>query len=357
MPLTQKQIEQIPIHFLKKIEALEVDTMAKVSERIGRIGKLTATDLHKLNQLANIGFEVEDFEKQLNTIILESDTEIYESLKKSIDYVPSKELDDLIESVAKITKDQFVNISETAGFVNAKGDLAKYSDFYRDIIDKATLEIRTGVTDFNSAMRSSLRSMADRGLSHVAYESGYIRRADTSVRSALIGANSRLSMQAAEINAERIGATGFEITWHSGFRPSHDFGGKQFTMKEYHADIEPLLHDFNCYHRAMPIRLGLSEPVYTAAELKKMNADEEKTVMFEGVKYNKYDAQQMQRKLETAIRTQKDRTIVFAHDKDELLKAKARLAAVSDKYVKFSIALDVPQKPQRISVAGYRKRK
>lgn len=367
MPLTQQQIDQIPTPFLKKIEALEVDTMTKVADRLKRIGELTPTDLHKLNQLANIGFEVEQFEKQLNVISRESDTEIYTALKKSVDFKgTSQELDDLVKSVWNITQENIVsgaaafqNISRTAGFVTADGYLYPFSHYYTDLIDKAVLEIRTGVTDFNSAMRSSLRALADRGLSHVSYSGGMVRRADTSIRAAFMGANARLSMQAAEINAARIGADGMEITWHSGFRPSHDFGGKQFTMKEYRNRIEPLMLEFNCYHRAFPILLGVSEPTYSAETLKEMNADEKKTVLFEGVEYNKYDAQQMQRRLETAIRTQKDRALVFkaSGDKEAQIHAQTRVTTLNYKYAEFNRAMDIPAKPQRVSVAGYRGRR
>ena len=59
----------------------------------------------------------------------------------------------------------------------------------------------------------------------------------------------------------------------------------------------------NCLHSAYLI-IGISEPTYTEEQLRNIDP---KPFTYEGKKYTAYEAQQQMRKMERAMRKQKDR--------------------------------------------------
>jgi len=171
-----------------------------------------------------------------------------------------------------------------------------------------------------------------------------------------MGGQQRLSRHMAEQVGEEIGADGMEITWHSGARESHEwFAGRQFDMETYRNVIVPLLEEYNCRHRAFSVVLGVSRPLYTPEELDRMNAEEHIKREFEGKGYNKYEATQFQRRLETTIRKTKDASMAHkaAGDKQAETLAKARVTALNQKYAAFSDAMGIPTKGERMAVGGY----
>jgi hypothetical protein len=257
------------------------------------------------------------------------------------------------------------SISGTLGFVNPQGAFAPMANYYQDVIDYAIMQVRTGQTDYQSALRSAINKLADNGMCFydpntgrrsVKYPSGYTRRLDSSVRNAFSGGQQRMSRQMAEMQGSQFGADGMEITWHAGARPSHvDFAGKQFSMKAYQDICVPLLNEYNCYHRAFPIILGVSTPAYSQPELNRLNAAEDKARFFEGKSYTGYEARQKQRQFETAIRREKDRAICLAAagDKNGATLAKAKASAINQKYKQFSDAVSLKPKSVRAGVTGY----
>jgi hypothetical protein len=200
-------------------------------------------------------------------------------------------------------------------------------------------------------MRQSVKAMADNGLVQVSWASGYKRRLDSSVRMNILGGLANLSHAQAEIIGKEIGADGSEISFHSGFRPTHDFGGKQFTLQQYRQDILPLMQEPNCYHRSFPVILGVSAPAYSQAELDALNAKEREIRQFEGKSFNAYDAQQQQRRYETAIRRQKDRITAFeaVGDGDALRNTQIKLRRLNASYRAFSNATGLRVKHNRLT--------
>ena len=219
------------------------------------------------------------------------------------------------------------------------------------------LQVRTGQKDFSSALYATLRELADRGLTTVDYASGYHRRLDTAVRANMSDALARMSMAQAEIVGEQFGHNGMEISWHMGPRPSHRWvGGIQVSLAKYKRKVKPVLEEYNCYHRAYPIIVGVSPPTYSKRELAAMNAKNDELHEYNGEMYDAYAAQQKQRRLETRIRAQKDRTNVFraSGDKEAAQSARARTKALQAQYKQFSIAVGLDARADRTRVAGYR---
>lgn len=88
-----------------------------------------------------------------------------------------------------------------------------------------------------------------------------------------------------EDNAEKLGTDTYEVSWHSGARPSHQvWQGKQYTMDELKSvcglGTVTGLNGANCYHVYYPFIPGISVPTYTAEELEELNKKENSPVKY-----------------------------------------------------------------------------
>ena len=103
-------------------------------------------------------------------------------------------------------------------------------------------------------------------------------------------------------------------------------------------------------HKWYPFVPGIMERSYTDEELANIDPP---PFTFEGKKYSAYDATQMQRRLETAMRAQKRKMIGYeaAGDKEAYTAAKAKYRALSAKYKAFSKAADLPEQRARLYTA------
>lgn len=110
----------------------------------------------------------------------------------------------------------------------------------------------------------------------------------------------------------------------------------------------------NCLHSVYLI-IGISEPTYTEEQLRNIDP---KPFTYEGKKYTAYEAQQQMRKMERAMRKQKDRCIVAdaAGDKDNFTAASIKLRRQKDIYEDFCKAADSYTQYERTFVAGYDRR-
>lgn len=134
--------------------------------------------------------------------------------------------------------------------------------------------------------------------------------------------------------------------------------GKQYSDEAYTAlnnSLRRRIGTLNCGHAAFPIILGVNRPQYTAAELEKFRRDNAKGVTIDGRHYTGYQATQMQRSLERAIRKQKNRIMVdeAAGDSEKLKTDKAKLTVLRQRYKEFSEAAELRTQYERTEVAGF----
>ena len=88
-----------------------------------------------------------------------------------------------------------------------------------------------------------------------------------------------------------------------------------------------------------------------------MNRESQSIIEYEGNKYTKYEATQVQRKLETAIRKEKDRQIIAraSGDKDGVSIAQSNITTLTQKYNDFSRNAGLDTYKNRLSVANYKR--
>ena len=113
----------------------------------------------------------------------------------------------------------------------------------------------------------------------------------------------------------------------------------------------------NCRHFAVNIIIGHAPQNYTDEQLQEILDQNETGVTIDGKKYTKYQAQQMQRKMETKIRKAKDEQIAMktAGDMEEVKKAQDKVTKYLHEYADFSEKAGLRIKYDKIKVEGYKK--
>ena len=297
--------------------------------------------------------------------------------KRFIPYEDNEALHKQVEAIKRKTVDEYKNLTQTTAFLvydkngkipNKFGTLkavpTTLSETYNITLDNAIQTVITGVTDPQTAIRQSLRVLADSGIKTVDYASGYSRRLDSSVRQNILWGIKQCNQEIADMVGEEIGADGYEISYHSNPRPSHaDMGGQLYAKGEgrtikgvYYPSIDtvqPLLDEYGCLHFKISVILGLSKPTYPKKELAKLKAKDNKPVVFEGKKITKYEASQKQSTLETAMRHCDDRLAIAKAADNEILilKETERMRRLQNKYNELSKASGLPTKWER-TVSG-----
>lgn len=399
--LNEKQLKALPERISLRLRQVNELALQKIGERIKEIGKMKPSDVHKVKQLMTYGSGYDEIVSMLAEVSKKNEQDIYDifdviandnSLQakelakvKQISfksYKDNEQLKQFVNAMAKQTVDTYRNMTNTIAFMrrdeNGKRLFTSLSKTYQDITDKAVTAVATGVEDYQSAMRQVIKDLADSGLrtkyqplkgsagKTVDYASGYSRRLDTAVRQNILWGVKECNQNISDILGEELGADGYEISYHSNPRPSHEeMGGRQYAIgngrkingKYYppFSSVEGLLSDYGCLHFKFPVILGVSVPAYFDKELKTMKEQSKQKVMFEGKEYTMYECKQMQRQLETAARHAKDRQIIAKASGDDVLRRleQKRINAITHKYKQLSDASGLPTKMERMSVSKY----
>ncbi len=355
--LTPKQLQNLPTQLLERYSELAEFVLRDIARRIAKTSQITETAEYQLIRARELGLSEKEIAAEIakinNVAESEIDALIRDAAAKSDEFdramlgdndgaaIPLEEneqLQQMMEAEIKNTQKACVNFTGTTGFAmrDARGKVvySSITDTMRKLMDDAHFKVINGVTDYNTAVRQACAALAESGLRTVYYESGHSDRIEVAVRRALMTSVSQVTQAIAEENAEELEADGWEISAHVGARPSHAiYQGRQYPKKDYERIVKPLIDDYNCRHSAFPIILGVSEPIYTEDELEAM----EKPVTYNGRSYTPYEAQQQMRKMERAMRKQKDRCILAdaSGDKNAFTTASIKLRRQKDIYEDF----------------------
>ena len=94
------------------------------------------------------------------------------------------------------------------------------------------MDVVTGSFDYNTVLRRVVKELSASGLQVIDYSSGWRNRAPVAARRAVLTGVSQLSAQINEQVAKDLKTAKYEVSWHSGHRPSHWWGGRVYTYQE-----------------------------------------------------------------------------------------------------------------------------
>lgn len=385
-----KKLELLLERFYQRYNKYNTKVLEKMGEAIKKFDGVSPSTAHKIAQELKYGTDINDLMGELSQLsgksikdieeafdlVAEENVEFAEVYAKAknmefVNYKDNEQLKRLVKGIAGETNATFKNLSKTRaiGFVlkdeYGKKTFKNLKDIYIDLIDEAVFNVETGVADYQSAMRGVMKQLADSGVKiheeKVGYPSGYNRRIDSSVRQNVLTGVRQVNITTQKIVGRQFGADGVEISAHSPCAEDHlSIQGKQFSNAEFkklNASLERPIGEYNCRHFVFSIVLGVNQPSYSDKMLNQMNRESQSIIEYEGKTYTAYEATQVQRKLETAIRKEKDRQIIAraSGDKDGVGMAQKNITSLTDKYNDFSKKAGLDTYKNRLSVSGYKR--
>ena len=372
--------DQIPNAYTDRLAIINSKYLQRMADRIGEIGQLSSADIHRLDQLRRYGSDYDEMVSELSMLTNKTAKDIsgiveaaaknsYSDLEKVavmqgkplIPYAENVALQRSVQAIAEQTVGTFRNLSRTSVVGYSVKDAAGRVIFkgldvsYRDAVDMAIQELSMGVTDFPAAMRQTLNSLADSGLRTVDYASGATRRLDSAVRMNILDGVRDVYQGVQDKVGIEIGTDGVEISAHGGCAPDHlPYQGRQCSQKEFQ-DIQDSLErpfgKWNCRHMWHAIILGVSRPAYSEQQLDDLRRMSEDTFEFDGKEYTQYEATQLQRKIETAVRQSIDRANLAAASGDHqtIVTEQLRINRLIQKYKDLSDVAGLPYKSERMN--------
>ena len=380
------KLEQQADLLMQNVSGWESNTLNRIGKRIGKYGKMSLADVKAINNIATVKQDMEAITKELAKVTgynISQIEQMYGELleeqhlanqplydyrsKKFVPFAENRELQAIARAYAKTTGETMINLAQIGGshlgFIDKNGKFKAIEKMYTEALDKAVMQVSTGATDFHTAMRDTIVEMGGSGIRISYPDSGITRRLDTAVRQSLLWGAKQASIEYNEMIGEELGCDGYEVDYHSNPRPSHEFmQGKQFvvgksrTINGIHFDsfdeAEQALKEYGCLHYKTPIICGISEPRYSEKELARLKEQDKKTYEIDGKQVTGYEATQMQRRLETAVRNEKSiKNMAQAEGNKKLVSdCNAKIKAYQGKYNEISEITGIQGDKKRMSV-------
>lgn len=331
---------------LKQINDEAIITIAK---RLKTIGELNSEDLSIVGNLLRFYNEdMKKIEKKLSKLTGIAIDEVIDLIQESaikegmsedvkeyykvagIEPIPIAEniaMQNIIASAIKRAEKDILKISRTTvlGIV-VNGVTMPFKKAYNTIVDKAILAVKTGTTDYQTAIHNILKDLA-KG-TRVRYESGYTRRIDSAIRMNVLDGVRTMNRDIREQQGKEFGADGVYIMPHGLCAPDHmPYQGLEFTYEEFDKLNDKLeatgqrpiaTGQMNCHHIAYDVIIGTVTPPYNAKELEEINKYSTEKVKWNGKEMARYEASQEMRKMETKIRYLKDNQAVSSVAGDKI---------------------------------------
>lgn len=402
--LSEDALDNLMQPIINRQEEINLYVIQKIAKRINEIGKVNPSDVNQLIQLRNTGADVKlinqelarltnlqvlDIKKMIRAVALNGYLEakpFYDYRHKSfIPFKKNRYLQREVEAIARQTAGTYKNLSKAQAFMlrdlkNPKQLIpTPLSKAYQSVVDEAIQASQTGVVDYNTAMRRTLKQLTESGLRRVTYntESGkrYTQRMDTAVRRNLLDGIRAINQKVQDITGEEFGADGVEISVHMNPAPDHEeMQGHQYTKAQFermqngkdfkdvqgrkYRGFDRAVGTLNCRHFAWNIIVGHAKQNYTDKQLREiLRKNAEGYTAPNGKHFTGYQCTQYQRQLETKIRYAKDGQIAARTAGDTKLaqEYQAKINQYTTEYRQFSKAAGLTEQRTRMTVSGYHK--
>lgn len=366
---TMAALEELADRIVDEYRRINTRFLKTVGARIKKIGLARPKELHQIEQILACERDADRIIGEIANAAGASKESIKKLLDKSakddLDFakvyykfrdMPTPNLTDneklmtVVNAVARHVGDQIDNLSLTTAVKlrTAFGTDSSYTlaGGYRKIVSEAILAAQNGIVDYNTAIRSTLRSLADGGIKVIEYESSYMRRIGSAVRMNVLDGVRQLNQQMQDMIGEDIGADGVEISAHFTCAEDHlPYQGKQYSLADFE-DLQNSLRrpfgQWNCRHKRFAIILGISKPVYSADDLESMRKFNRKKITIDGEPMNIMQARQILNALATQREQQQDRLSLFKSSGDSLAESEAqdKITAIDSRYKKIQDIID-----------------
>lgn len=385
-PFTPELLDALPEDLAELFRELELVLLNEICSRLKAADELNEVTVQDIRALRSHGIDLKEIKKAIRETSGISKTKLDKLLgdvvarnqqyyTDLIDLAHITQPETLVDAaeVAAIrtqTLNTFHNLTASMGFlVDAGRTMLPPSKAYQWALDSAALQVQSGAINYNQAIKTAVKELADSGLKVVDYESGHRDHVDVAVRRAVMTGVSQICSKYTEQSAEYLDTPYFEVSAHVGARDkpgpspwsSHkDWQGHVYSVRA--GDIYPSIYDVcglgavdglegaNCRHRRFPWVEGVSERTYTDEQLE--HIDDGRGCTFDGKDYTAYEATQMQRRIERTVRKLKREKAAYkaAGLHEDETAVNIRLRRLNAKYKAFSAEAGLPEQPERMRI-------
>lgn len=385
-PFTPELLDALPEDLAELFRALEITLLEGICSQLKEADELNEVTVQSIRALRSHGINLKEIKKairktsgisetKLNKLlddVVERNQKYYTDLIDLAHITQPETLVDAAEVAAIRTQtlDTFRNLTASMGFlVDAGRTMLPPAKAYQWALDSAALQVQSGAINYNQAIKTAVKELADSGLKVVDYESGHRDHVDVAVRRAVMTGVSQICAKYTEQSAEYLDTPYFEVSAHIGARDkpgpspwsSHkDWQGRVYSIRA--GDIYPSIYEVcglgsvdglegaNCRHRRFPWVEGVSEHTYTDAQLE--HIDDGHGCTFDGKEYTAYEATQMQRRIERTVRKLKREKAAYKaaglHEDEPAVNI--RLRRLNAKYKAFSAEAGLPEQQERMRI-------
>ncbi len=368
--LTPEYLDLIEFNDIVEIyNKLNIEITADIISRVSAMNDITETTKKQLqilkqtngteifnetlNKTANLTTQTKKALKDLFIDMAKEDMDWYKELYQYRDkpFVLSKKQYEILNQGLKQTNGLLKNMTNTIAFQSKQ--------VYIEAVDNAYFKVSSGAFDYQSAINTTCQELANKGIT-LKDRLGRNVQLEVAVRRNVL---SGIHETANNINRdieEYLGCNGYEVTAHSGARPTHaEAQGQQYAFSPEDAkkygiglwtDVDKLWEEYNCRHTYFGIILGVSEAQYTKKELEFMQNE---TVKFKGKDIPYYEATQKQRQIENAIRKQKRTIQILEKSNQDTAIQKIQLSQLQKNYKDFCKETVLEKDYNRIRIANY----
>lgn len=319
--ITPEQWEIIGKQATKIYSDLELEIISEIAERIANVGYANTVVLNDILIAQEMGLLYQDIIGLVANYNNTSESQIKKIFETA--GVKTLQFDDLIYKKAGLNP---TSISQSIGMLQLLESEARRTNFnlsnlvmttantsqtkFYQAMNKAYMEVSTGVKSYSQSIIDTVRELSKEDAT-VVYPSGRQMSIESAVRMNIITSVNQTCGKLQEIRADEMNCDLMEITAHSGARPEHaEWQGRivsrsgrkgYLSLKDIGYGEITGFKGINCRHDWIPYIEGMTR-TYTEKELKELKNE---TVTYNGKQISKYDATQIQRKMERKIRQDK----------------------------------------------------
>lgn len=381
-PFPPEVLDALPEVLAELFRWLDIKLLVEIVKRLKIADNLNEVTVQDIRALRGRGIELTDIKAAIRKVAGISETKL-ESLLADVEarnraYYGS--LGDItapelwlgvgdVEAITRQTVGELRNITRSMGYL-VGGQMLPPAQAYEWALDSALLQVESGGISYGEAISDATRALADSGLQYVDYESGWRNRVDVAVRRAVMTGVNQINRKYDEAAMEELETDLVEVSAHAGardkgtgFQNHKGWQGKVYRWRRYtemfpgsssgaypdfettcgYGDVQGIL-GANCRHKWTPFVEGVMERTYTDDQLSTIDKP---PFEYEGRKYTTYEATQVQRRIETAVRHW-ERRAAGATNTADAHAAKARIRALKQKYREFSAAAGLRMQPERM---------
>ena len=374
-------------YIANNITEWEAESIARIARKIGKIGRMSKAEAEKFDADKEAKKE---WEKIVAALAIATALNIralkkayiseFETWEKQNEYlyqyrgkkplgVKNGALQGIIDRYVKQNGKDLLNLTNTKALsvLDRNGNPIRFQDAIYKSFGDAVKTVTEGKADFYTTMRQTVQNLGGDGC-RVNYGEGITRRLDTVVRQNMLYGIKQSHKEYNEIVGREIGADGTEVDYHANSRPSHRYmQGKQYAKgaegktvngvfypsAEKEGVYDRLYADYNCRHYETDIVLGVSEPRYSAEELKRFEENDKRLYKIGNIEKDGYGWSQSMRACETEIRKCKDEINAlkaFGNSEAEIKALRQRIKTVRAKYNEIAEVTGISVEPKRLSV-------